>query len=608
MKRILDTWYDVYAHGLFGGAVRAGLVYDLLYKAIGAVLLAPIAAWVLQRLIQSSGAVSVTNEAIAEFLLSVPGLAFVLLAAALTLTGFYAEQAGLMHIAASVSRGQRASWRAALATAVTALPRLLGLALWQVGILLAWLLPLAAVAALTYSGLLGAHDINWYLAQRPPEFLAALGIGALVAAAAALVIAHYLVAWGVSIPLCLYEGTRGRAALRRSAELLRGQRWRAFRLVVLNLLLAVALAVLVLWLADAAVGALLRRVVGVRALVFATALAVVLLAALATLASYFVLAVLAVSIMHLYLSVMDVDGLPSDRWTRAARDTRIPRWAIAGGLMLAIFAAGALAANTLADLRLGRETLVTAHRGSSATAPENTLAALYQARTDGADMAEIDVQETADGALVLLHDKDLMRIAGLPVPIWEAQLADLSQVDAGRWFGPEFTGERIPTLAEALTVAGRRIMLNIELKYNGHDRALAERVVEVVRAARCGEMCIITSLSQAGLARVRELAPELRTGQIVTAAIGDTRELDVDILSMNQAHVTPAVVRANRRAGIETHVWTVNREEDMARMLDYGVDAIITDRPRALRDIIDERDKLSDPQLLLLALGRQLRS
>ncbi|WP_295887515.1 glycerophosphodiester phosphodiesterase family protein [uncultured Thiohalocapsa sp.] len=607
MNTILDTWYDVYAHALFGKAVRAGLVYDLMFKAVGLVLLAPAGAWVLQRLIAASGAVSVTNEAIAGFLLSLPGVAFLLLAVALSLASFYAEQAGLMHVAASVSRAKAPDWRDALATALGALPRLLHLALWQVGILLLWLLPLVAVAAVVYTTLLGAHDINWYLDQRPPEFMAALVIGAVLVTVAAVVVIRFMVAWGISIPLCLYERICARAALRRSAELLRGRRWRAFRLVVLNLLLALALSAAVLWLADAGLGALLRLLDGPRALVSATAVAVVLLAALATLLSFGVLAVLAASIMHLYLGIMNVDGLPADRWNRAARSARVPRWVIVGALLALVLAAGSLAAHTLSDLRLGRETLVTAHRGSSVEAPENTLAALYQAIADGADVAEIDVQETADGALVLLHDKDLMRMAGSPAKVWETNLADLQRVDIGRRFGPEYTGERITTLSEALKVAGRHLALNIELKYNGHDQQLAERVVAAVRDAGCGERCIITSLNQDGLVRVRALAPEIRIGQIVTAALGNARRLDVDLLSMNQAHVTPTVVRANRRAGLETHVWTVNTEADMARMLDYGVDAIITDRPAELRELIDARAELGDGELLLLALGRKLR-
>ncbi|WP_462328676.1 glycerophosphodiester phosphodiesterase family protein [Thiohalocapsa halophila] len=607
MRAVIDTWYDVYAHGLFGTAVRSGLVYDLIFKAASAVVLAPLGAWALGRLIANSGAVSITNDAILGFLLSPPGVAFVLLAAALSLSAFYAGQAGLMHIAAGASRGQPPGWPDALATALGALPRLLHLALWQAGILLAWLLPLAAAAAVTYQALLGAHDINWYLAERPPALMAALAIGGVLALTGAVVVVRLMVAWGVAIPLCLYERICARAALARSAQLLRGQRWRAFRLVVLNLLVAAAASALTLWAADAVLGALLRLIDGVQALVFATALALVVLTALATVLSFAVLAVLATSVMHLYLTVMQVDGLPRQRWNNAARTTRTSRWAIAAVLVALVLAAGGLAAHTLSDLRLGRETLVTAHRGSSATAPENTLAALYQAISDGADFAEVDVQQTADGGLVLLHDQDLMRVAGSPLKVWQANLADLRRVDVGRHAGSDYAGERITTLSEALQAAGRRLALNIELKYHGHEQDLAASVVAEVRAAGCEGRCIITSLKQDGLAKVRELAPDIRIGLIVAAALGDARRLDVDLLSMSQAQVTPRVVRANRRAGLATHVWTVNREAAMARMLDHGVDNIITDRPKVLRELVDARTELSDPQLLLLALGRKLR-
>lgn len=128
-----------------------------------------------------------------------------------------------------------------------------------------------------------------------------------------------------------------------------------------------------------------------------------------------------------------------------------------------------------------------------------------------------------------------------------------------------------------------------------------------MQQADFAERCIITSLSQQGLARVRELAPELRIGQIVSVAVGDTRKLDVDLLSMNLHQVTAKRVRANRRAGLQTHVWTVNDPADMARMLDYGVDNLITDEPAQLRAMITERAKLSDAELLLLSLGRALR-
>ena len=323
--------------------------------------------------------------------------------------------------------------------------------------------------------------------------------------------------------------------------------------------------------------------------------------------SFLILTVCAVVLIHLYLELLGVDRMPKQRLDAAAKQAHVPRLAIIGVLIGLLGGSFVIADNRLQDLRVGRDVEITAHRGSSRYAPENTLSALYQAISDGADYAEIDAQETADGVVVLLHDTDLMRIAGLSTKIWEAKFDDLRRVDAGSWFSPEFAGEQIPTLEEALLVAGRRIGLNIEIKFNGHDQQLAERVVELIRKAGYTSHCVISSLNQQGLARVRELAPEIRIGQIVTVAVGDVTKLDVDFLSMNQDQVTAAQVRINRRAGLATHVWTINDPDDMATMLDYGVDNIITDEPTTLRALVNERATRSDAELPLLALGRELR-
>ena len=605
--RVGDTWFDVYARALFGRSIRSALAYDLLYKLLGVALLAPIAALVLSHLVLTSGGVTVTNEAIAGFILSAPGLLFVLLTLTFMLASFYAEQAGLMHIASGASRGRPANWADALATAVSALPRLLNVAFWQAAILLAWLLPLAAIAGGAYLLLLGEHDVNWYLANRPPKFWAVAIIAALLGAVALVVVLRYLVDWALSIPVCVYEQQRGRIALRRSQELVRGHRLRALALLTSNLSLAAVVSATVLWLADRLVEVALGALQGVGPMLVATAIALVLLLTVAAFLSFLILTVYAIVVVHLYLELLGVDGMPKERWDNAARQSHFPRLAIIGLLIALLGGSFLIADNQLQDLRIGRDVEITAHRGSSRYAPENTLSALYQAISDGADYAEIDAQETADGVVVLLHDKDLMRIAGLSTKIWEANFDDLRRVDAGSWFSPEFAGEQIPTLQEALLVAGKHIRLNIEIKFNGHDQQLAERVVEIVRRAGCTDDCVITSLNQQGLARVRELAPEIHIGQIVTVAVGDVTKLDVDFLSMNQNRVTAAQVRTNRRAGLATHVWTINDPDAMATMLDYGVDNIITDEPATLRALVNERATRSDAELLLLALGRQLR-
>ncbi len=259
------------------------------------------------------------------------------------------------------------------------------------------------------------------------------------------------------------------------------------------------------------------------------------------------------------------------------------------------------------DLKVGRDVLVTAHRGSSLQAPENSLSAIRQAIDDGADFAEIDVQETRDGTLVLLHDTDLMRIAGLPKKIWEVDYAEIKDLDAGSWFSDAFATEHIPTLEQAMDLAQGRIRLNIELKYNGHDQDLAGRVARLVKTRGFSDHCIITSLDAKGLIAVSAIAPDLRLGLIVTVSMGDVSQLPVDLLSMNREQATPAQVRTNRGKGLETHVWTINDRSDMARMIERGVNNIITDEPALLRQVIAERAALSDAELLLLSLSARLK-
>ena len=137
---------------------------------------------------------------------------------------------------------------------------------------------------------------------------------------------------------------------------------------------------------------------------------------------------------------------------------------------------------------------VTAHRAGAVKAPENTLSALKQAIADGADLAEIDVQTTRDGELVILHDGDLARIAGDRRRVEQCTLAELRQLDIGSWHNAAFAGERIATLGEMIALARGRIRLNVELKYNRDDPQLAAKVLRLLRSEGVLDQCVITSL------------------------------------------------------------------------------------------------------------------
>jgi glycerophosphoryl diester phosphodiesterase len=237
---------------------------------------------------------------------------------------------------------------------------------------------------------------------------------------------------------------------------------------------------------------------------------------------------------------------------------------------------------------------ITSHRGNSATAPENTLASLESAIEAMADYAEIDVQQTKDGTLVLLHDYNLRRTTGLNKYIWDVSYEELKELDAGSWFDEQFTGVTIPTLEEALELCKGKIQLNIELKVHGSEKNLEEQLVSLIEEYDFENQCVISSGNLRVLAKIKELKDELHTGYIITAAYGSIyNRAELDFISMKSSFITKSTVETAHRAGKAIHAWTVNSEREMERMKSLGVDNIITDNPYLAKEVL-YRDNTND--------------
>jgi glycerophosphoryl diester phosphodiesterase len=255
------------------------------------------------------------------------------------------------------------------------------------------------------------------------------------------------------------------------------------------------------------------------------------------------------------------------------------------------------------NLQLDDDVVITAHRAGAEKAPENTLAAIEQAILDGAHFAEIDVQETADGEIVVLHDTDLLRLAGVDRKVWEMTYGEISQLDVGSWFSDQFAGERVPTLRQAIQASRGRLKLNIELKPSGHEKTLVESVVQTIKEEKFESDCIVTSLDYESVRRAKQLDPTIRVGYIVFETIGKLGKLDVDIVSLNSRLATQAIVASVKKQDKEIHVWTVNDKVAMSELVDIGVDGIITDRPDLLAQVIEVRGGMSQAERLLLRVG-----
>jgi glycerophosphoryl diester phosphodiesterase len=582
------------------------LGFALFFRILGILIFTPLISYGLSSLIHVTGDLAITNADIASFMLSPVGATFLGLSIVAVLVGIFAEQGGFMMIIAASEAGKRVQLLGVFRTVIACLPRLMSVTVAQTVIGILCLLPIVAIAGWLYSGLLGAHDINWYLKERPPEFIAAIVFGALLICLGLFTAAMLMIWWAVSIPVCFFEQHYGLAALRRSRELVRGHMG-ATGIQMLGWTAVIAIVVAAGatasdWIADL----LVSRVSNVHVLVTVMALILGMGIVASFIMSFIGFAGYSIISYSLYKEFGGKTPVPGSR----AIDGTVLRLsgAVIAAMLAVIMGVSAYTVNKLAnELSNVHKVEITAHRGSSKKAPENTLSAIRQAIEDGADYAEIDVQETADGTIVLLHDSDLLRVAGSPAKIWDISDGELAKLEAGAWFSPAFKGEPIPLLRQAIALARGKIKLNIELKYNGHDVSLAKRVVEIVLAEDFAKDCFIASLEAAGLAEVRALAPQLRTGQIVTVAVGRAENLPVNVLSMNRGLVSARQVRLNRKAGRETHVWTINDMPSMLEMIDTGVDNIITDEPADLKRVIADRAELSQAELLLLSLSRKIK-
>lgn len=234
--------------------------------------------------------------------------------------------------------------------------------------------------------------------------------------------------------------------------------------------------------------------------------------------------------------------------------------------------------------------VVMAHRGASAVAPENTMEAFRLAMEQMADYIELDVQMTKDGVLVVTHDESLNRVAGINKKVWELSYEELSKIDVGSFFAPEFSYARIPTLEEVLQLTAGKIRLNIELKPSEHDKNLEENVIRLIKKYDIEDSCMICCMKYDSLQKVKEIAPDIYTTYVMIIAYSNFWDLEAaDAFSISHDRINEKLVSNVKNRGKNIYAWTVNEADDVNAVLDMGVDGIITDNPALIMDVILSR-------------------
>jgi glycerophosphoryl diester phosphodiesterase len=190
--------------------------------------------------------------------------------------------------------------------------------------------------------------------------------------------------------------------------------------------------------------------------------------------------------------------------------------------------------------------------------------------------------------VMVIHDKDLKRIGKLESIVWETDAAELEKIDVGSWFAPKFKDERIPTLGQLLDVCQDKIGVIIELKQFQHGQRLEERVIEIVNEHGMDDQVMAMSFDADIARRMKSLRPNWKVGWLTKEAIADPGKIDADFLGINHEHATAELIKAAHRRKLPVFVWTVNEPALAATIARRGADAIITDNPVMVREVIAE--------------------
>lgn len=573
-----------------------------------AAVLGPLLSLVLQLLMLGIGEKALTDQDILFAFLSPLGFVLFVTGIALVMAVSVFESAALMLATFRTQRGAAVSfWRLGryLLARLSEIFRLAVIITLQIILRSA---PFLILAGWLYLRYLTEYDINYYLSQHPPEFVRVGGAIALILLVWAGTLLPVLMKWVLALPLVLLGQCPPRQALAQSGRSIAAQKSQVTKFLLAWGAGSVALLLMA--------GGFLKlggiAVIGfagdsLMTLAWLTAGLLLIWSIINFMVSLLIGLSFAVGMLDLYRRLGDGVHADLSQVDRQAPKRGFGRWALVA-LLFVVTSTALFLREQLSAAGAVNTPAVYAHRGASFDAPENTLAAIEEAIAQGADWAEIDVQETASGEILVIHDKDLMKVAGSALRVYDAPLEALRQVDIGSYRAAQFADQRVPLFAEVLELARGRIKLNVELKYYGQEQQLEARVAELIEAHGMADDVVIMSLSLPGVRAMKALRPAWKVGLLSSVAVGDVSRLDVDFFAVNASFATRKFVNRAHGRGRQVLAWTVNDPAGMSAIASQGVDGIITDRPGLAKAVLAERAGLETHERMLLALASLLGS
>ena len=569
----------------------------ILYTAIAAAIFAPLTALTGRLLLRLSGKPMLSDFDIAWFIFSPAGMLALIFFASLVVTILVFEQSSLMALLYGHLHGQQLSAIDALTFTGRYSKKTFLFALHLVLRLLLITLPFLALSAAVAWFTITDYDINYYLTAKPPVFLITVAIIAVILLFMSQLLIKMVFRWSLTLPILLFSETPVNQLFQASRKQIAGYKKNLFISLAIWAVLSLLLSFVILGLIHF-LGSLLapRFLDSTSQLLIFLGLFVSLVSGANFLITTCSTGVFSSLLMLFYNNKSP--EIPADimHGKEQKRPLNTP-------LLLSIAVVTAIAGlwgsfQLLQNFDSKREVEIIAHRGAAGKAPENTMAAFKQAIADNTDWIELDVQESMDGKVMVVHDSDFMKLAGVDKKVWDLSYEKMQDIDIGSWFDKKYSSMRPPTLLEVLKLVKGKTKVMIELKYYGHTQQLEQRVAKIVEDSGMTGNVALMSLKLDGIQTFHDIRPQWRTGLLTTKTIGDLSAMDFDFMAINMAAANPAFIRSIHNNDKDVYVWTVDEQISMFRMMSLGVDGIITNEPELAGSVREKYMALSTIQRL----------
>ncbi|OXS77214.1 glycerophosphodiester phosphodiesterase [Lysinibacillus sp. KCTC 33748] len=565
-RDILKVWKYAY---------RPFLLFELIYKLLTISVFIPLLSIIFNKLLAVGGFEAAANHDLLRFLFSKYGLLSVLVMVPIAIMLIYTEFTVLFYIAYYGIQEKRPRIRPVLFKAISSLPGLWRIGVFGLALYLLLLFPLldANIGGTLLPNMTVPNFITGELMKTTFGTIALVIVGLLILALNLICI--------YALPIMVLEGKyRFWNAVRESKRLFWRSKWSlvraVFEWVVIFLflfILLICLIILIVLLLPSGDGeSRLMTTIGVM-------LSLGLYIATLIMTPMFITIITLLYVRyqgHDHVNI-DTDGVDATVWKgRDMQRSLMRRYrsmlTTFGLFILIVIGWGATA--LLTDWgETNEKFIIMAHRGDTTSGIENTIGAFEGAIRTGADYIELDILQTKDGKLAVIHDENLRRLSGKNVNVFDLSLAELQQISlrVGKF------QDNVPSLDEVLERTKGKIKLNVELKTHGHEKNFVSILVDTIRRHKAEQQIILQSLDYELVKKVKKAAPDLTVGYVIFATFASLNQFDADFFVVEESFARPRLISSAKIIGKPIYVWTVNDVKSVEHLYTLGVDGIITD-------------------------------